>query len=257
MKQFIITCLVVLATSTAAFADGISPTPYGDVWANTTQDTMQFQEAVLGIRANLGGAATADVAYDAAGKNLYTAKMGYTGIVFGTDTLSAGLQASAFDALIDTQLGATALNCFSCNHVKSAIYSAYGFSLEGNENNNYSGTYVYSVLPNLRIAGSADYDHPSNVWAGQGAVMGSYSIVSGVLYGSDNNGTWNYGAVAQISLAQFVAPGVGLFGKYAKYGQWFAGPTYQATKGLLVAALATQDQTGSDVHGEVRLSANF
>jgi hypothetical protein len=254
MKKLIITCLAVVACSNVAFAD--APTVYGDIWANSDQNNMHFQEAVLGIQAGLGGPAAADLSYDAANHSLYTAKLNYSGIAFSSDVLSAGLQAQAYDALLDTQLGSSALNCFSCNHVKSAIYSAYGFSLEGNENNNYSGTYSYAVLPNLKAAASVDYDHPSDTWAGKGALLGSYSIVSGVVYGSDNNGVWDYGAVAQVTLAQFV-PNLGVFGKYAKYGALAAGPTYQATKGLLVAALVTQDQAGDTVHGQVRLSANF
>jgi hypothetical protein len=230
--------------STAAHADNVGNSVYGDV-----------EQALVGVKAGLGGSAAADVAYDAAHKDLFTAKVGYTGLLFGSDSLSVGKQATAYGAVLDSQLGASALNCFSCFHAKSAIYSAYGVSVEANEHNNYSGTVAIPVATGLKVAGSVDYDNPTSNWIEKGAILGSYSILSAVLYGSQNNGAWDYGIAGNVALSQWL-PNAGLFGKWAKCGAWAAGPTYQATSNLLVSVLAEQVPS-ADVKGSFLVSASF
>lgn len=268
MKKFIISSIAVLAGlfSVAAFADAPSASLYGNVWSTFTQDHMSFNQATIGAKASLGqaiapagGPVTGAVSYDAANNALYDAYAKFSLAVPG-DSMSIGLQGDAYDTILDSQLGQSALTCFSCTHVKSAIYGLSGslgsFSLEANENNNYSAQGVVGLLPGVRVAGSAIYDHPSNTWSGKGALLGSYSVLSGVLYGSDEAGVWDYGVEGTVALNAF-CPGAGVFGKYAKGGALAVGPTYQVSSGLQLAVLAMQDTAGADFHGAAALSANF
>jgi len=257
MKKIYFAVVLVL-TSLVGVAHADSSV-YGQLWAGSTEKSLQFSQAVLGVKAGLGGTAAADVSYNALANGLYSASVSYGGLVQSGDSLSVGLQASAVDKWLDATLGQSALNCFGCAPSKSAIYE-FGVlggkvALTGNEANNYSVAASAGVIPGtLNAIASGTYDNPSGKWLARGGLQLTAGAFSVVADGSKPDGAdCEYGVAGKAALFS----GVGVFGKIRKGGALLVGPTYDATKQLAVALGVGRDAAGADYHTDLRISANF
>lgn len=259
MKKYIVSVvLAVFALASTAMAANTPVSAYGQLWTGVTTSALTVDQAVLGVNAGLGGATSANLAYDAQNNALYTAKVGYAGLLTGTDNLSVGLQASAYDSLLDATLGQSAFNCYGCVHAKSAIYSVSSggnlLALQTNEHNNYAASLQVPVLPGLlSLVGSANYDNPSTSWIEQGAAQVTLGVVSAVGDCTYANSSWDYGVAAKAGVYQ----NLGLIGKLRKGGAALVGPTYQASKHLQVGVVGSHAAAGQDLSYQALISANF
>lgn len=249
MKKFIISMIALVAFSNGAFA---AEKVYGQLFMSGTEKALSFDRAAVGVQASLGGSASADLAYDGAANSLLTAKVAYGGLL-GGDSLSLGLQANAYDLVLDSALGQSALSCYSCVHHKSAIYANKGLALQANEGNNFAASWQYAASKQVGLVLGGEYDHASDHLLAKAAALIEVGQLKAVVSTKLDSSVLDYSLAGHYDIQK----GFGAFGKYAKGGALTVGPTYAPTSGLLVALTASRPAAGAEYAYGGNVSANF